>query len=167
LTYPWRKVPADTMVQHSIPDRYRGRVFALYDMSFALPRVIAAALAILLIPHLSSATLVALIGLAYLAWAPVPPRWVRRPRWVDLRFYAGGKAEEVPRAMAIGGEEEPVESVASWQEEVSSGGAALRQRRFHLRTADGSVLDVVQADGERRWRIAAELPTGPNRSTGQ
>jgi MFS family permease len=167
LTYPWRKVPADTMVQHSIPDRYRGRVFALYDMCFALPRVIAAALAILLIPHLSSATLVAVIGLAYLAWAPIPTWWVRRPRWVDLRFYAGGKAEEVPRAMAVGGEEEPVEPMASWREEVMGGRRAARQRRFRLRTSDGSRLEVVQADGERRWRVEEDLPAGPTREVGQ
>jgi MFS family permease len=168
LTYPWRKVPADTMVQHSIPDRYRGRVFALYDMCFALPRVIAAALAIVLIPNLSSAALVALIGLAYLAWAPVPSRWVRRPRWVDLRFYAGAKADEVPRAMAIGGEEEPVEVVGSWDEEVVGRRRTLaRQRRFRLRTSDGSRLDVVQSDGEQRWRLENDLPTGPIREGGQ
>src|SRR5207249_9851480 len=69
LTYPWRKVPADTLVQESIPDRYRGRVFALYDMLFSLPRVIAAALAIPLIPHLSSGLYVAIVGAAYLLWA--------------------------------------------------------------------------------------------------
>jgi MFS family permease len=167
LTYPWRKVPADTMVQHSIPDRYRGRVFALYDMCFALPRVVAAALAILLIPNLSSAALVALIGIAYLAWAPIPPRWVRRPRWVDLRFYAGAKADEVPRSMTIGGEEEPVEVVGSWDEELAGRLSRVRQRRFRLRTSDGSRLDVVQSDGEPRWRVQNDLPTGPIRDGGQ
>jgi MFS family permease len=37
LTYPWAKVPADTLVQESIPNRYRGRVFTLYDIAFSLP----------------------------------------------------------------------------------------------------------------------------------
>src|SRR5947207_1522556 len=30
--FAWMKVPADTMAQEAIPDAYRGRVFALYDM---------------------------------------------------------------------------------------------------------------------------------------
>jgi MFS family permease len=166
LTYPWRKVPADTLVQHAIPDRYRGRVFALYDMAFALPRVIAAALAIVLIPRLSPGSFVALIGLAYLAWAPIPLAWLRRPRWVDLRFYAGGKADETPRAIAIGGEEEAVEVVGSWQEELV-GRSRHRQRRFRLAVPDGSRVDVVQSEGETRWRVDDDLPTGPNRRSGQ
>jgi hypothetical protein len=121
-------------------------------MCFALPRVIAAALAILLIPRLSSAALVAWIGLAYLAWAPIPTKWVRRPRWVDLRFYAGGKADEVPRSMSVGGEEEPVEVVGSWQEEAT-GQDQGRRRRIRLLVPDGTRLDVVQAEGQRRWRV--------------
>lgn len=167
LTYPWRKVPADTMVQHSIPDRYRGRVFALYDMAYSLPRVIAAALAIYLIPHLSSRTLVFAIGLAYLAWTPIPPRWVRRPRWVDLRFYAGSKADEIPRAMVVAGEEEPIEVVGSWQEESMRDPGTLRHRRFRLRSADDARFDVVQAEGENRWRMDEGGATGPTRSGGQ
>ena len=31
LTFAYRKIPADTIVQESVPDRYRGRVFAAYD----------------------------------------------------------------------------------------------------------------------------------------
>lgn len=158
LTYPWRKVPADTIVQESIPDRYRGRVFALYDMMFSLPRVVSAALAILLIPHLSSGSYVAIVGAAYLLWAPIPPRWVRRPRRVDLRFYAGGRAEEVPRALVIGGEEEPVEVLGSWYEEVRPGSANHRRRRFRLRAADGWSFDVARIDGEARWLVLREIP---------
>src|SRR5947208_7576459 len=140
LTYPWRKVPADTLVQHSIPDRFRGRVFALYDMAFSLPRVIAAALAIPLFSRLSSRLIVALVGLAYLAWTPVPLWWVRRPRWVDLRFYAGARADEVPRSMVIAGDEEPIEVVASSFEEAADGTVPVRTRRLRLRTSDGSIL---------------------------
>jgi MFS family permease len=169
LTYPWRKVPADTLVQHFIPDRYRGRVFALYDMAFALPRVIAAALAVVLIPHLSTRGFVVMVGLAYLAWSPVPPFWVRRPRWVDVRFRAGGKADEVPREVVVAGETEPVEMVGSWYEEIAGtgGGAPIRQRRLRLRTADGSLLDVVQPDGRSRWLVEDDARRGPSRAIGQ
>jgi MFS family permease len=161
LTYPWRKVPADTMVQHSIPDRYRGRVFALYDMAFALPRPIAAALAIVLIPQVSARSLVALIGLAYLAWTPIPPLWTRRPRWVDLRFYAGGKGDEVPRSIVVGGDEEPVEVKGSWEEELAHAGNSSRRRRFRLQATDGPPFDVVRKEGEQHWMIVGDRPTRP------
>jgi MFS family permease len=149
LTYTWRKIPADTLVQEAIPDRFRGRVFALYDLAFSLPRVIAAALAVLLIPHLSAGWIVAACGAVYLAWAPLVPAWTGRPRWVGLRFYAGGRPDEVPRSLVVAGDEEPVVQVlGSWNERRDG----VPARRFRLRTAD-EVLDVVRPDGEDRWRV--------------
>ena len=51
LTFAWKKIPVDTMVQESLPDGYRGRVFAAYDVVYNLARVIAAAVAIPMLPH--------------------------------------------------------------------------------------------------------------------
>ena len=164
LTYPWRKVPADTVVQESIPDRFRGRVFAFYDLMFSLPRVVAAALAILLIPHLSSGVYVAMIGAAYLLWTPIPPRWVRRRRTVNLLFYEGARAEESPRSVVTGGEEEPVEVLGSWREEVADGPTTTRRWRFRLRAADGSELEVVRADGQHGWLVQREVPADAHRN---
>ena len=147
LTYPWRKIPSDTLVQEAIPDRYRGRVFALYDISFSMARVASGGVAVLAIPRLSSAALVALAGAVYLAWSPVVPWWVRRPQRVEVRFYAGGRAEEVPRAVVIAGEEQPVELVRSRLEE--RGGA--RVRSFRVRTGDGEHLDLAGDGG--RWNV--------------
>jgi MFS family permease len=152
LTYPWRKVPADTIVQDSIPDRYRGRVFALYDLAFSMPRVAAAGLAALLIPTLSPGWILAGCAVIYLLWTPVPPRWIERSRWVEVRFYSGGKADEVPRSIVIGGEEEPVEVVRSWNEEIEQGGVVVRQRRFRLRAEDGSLLEITSGDDDR-WLL--------------
>jgi len=162
LTYAWRKVPADTLVQESIPDRYRGRAFALYDLAFSVPRVLSAALAVLLIPHLSPAWIVALVGLAYLAWTPVLPHWVQRPRWVLVRFYAGGRADEAPRAVVIGGEEEPVVVLRSWVEEHRG----VRSRGFKLRAADGDVMEIVAQESRspaargERWLLRREAADG-------
>ena len=39
LTFAWKKIPIDTMVQESLPDGYRGRVFAVYDVVYNLARV--------------------------------------------------------------------------------------------------------------------------------
>lgn len=152
LTFAWRKIPVDTIVQQSIPDRYRGRVFAVYDLTYSTARVWAALVAVPLIPRMSTGWLLAVTGLVYLAWAPVLPWWVRRPRWVRLRFYAGAKAEEAPRAVVIGGEEEPVEVLRSWHEDRSG----TRLRRFDLRVRDGTLLRVVGPEDGGRWRLERE-----------
>jgi MFS family permease len=157
LTFAWRKVPVDTIVQSSIPDRYRGRTMAVYDLLYSTSRVFAALLAVPLIPRLSSGWLLGLTGLAYLLWTPVVPAWIRRPRWVRLRFYAGGRSDEVPRSVRVGGEEEPVEVVGSWNEERQGS----RRRRFRLRANDGTVLDVIGEEGGR-WRLEREEPPQPN-----
>jgi MFS family permease len=149
LTFAWRKVPVDTLVQESIPDRYRGRVFAVYDLVYSMARVVAAGLAILLIPHVSTAWLVASAGAVYLAWTPVLPWWVRRPRRVRVRFHAGGRADERPTAIDVAGEEEPVDVLASYAEE--RGGH--RVRRFRVRTVDGDIVDLFAGEGEDLWRL--------------
>lgn len=159
LTYPWRKVPADTIVQDSIPDRFRGRVFALYDLAFSLPRVAAATLAIVVIPNLSPGWILAGCAMVYLLWTPVPVRWIERWRWVEVRFYAGGKADEVPRSVLIAGEEEPVHVVRSWNEETDRRGIVVRRRRFRLRASDGTLMEIA-SDKTDRWILTAVLPPG-------
>jgi MFS family permease len=161
LTYPWRKVAADTIVQDTIPDRYRGRVFALYDLAFSLPRVAAAALAIVLIPGLSPGWILAGCGLIYLLWTPIPVRWIERWRWVEVHFYAGGKADEVPRSVVIAGEEEPVEVLQSWDERVDRRGAVVKRRRFKVRTSDGTVMEITNDENDR-WLLTALLPPDAN-----
>jgi len=155
LTFAWRKVPVDTLVQEAVPDRYRGRVFAVYDLAYSMARVLAAALAIVLVPNLSTGWLVGAVGAAYLLWAPVVPWWLGRSRRVGVRFYAGGRADEVPRAILVGGEEERVEVLGSWEEEVGG----RRHRRFRLEDEDGTLLEIVQA-GQDRWRVEREIMAG-------
>ena len=77
-TFAWKKIPVDTMVQESLPDGYRGRVFAVYDVAYNLSRLLAAALAIPLFPRLGDAGTVALVGVVFVLWTPVLPRWVGR-----------------------------------------------------------------------------------------
>ena len=149
LTFSWRKIPVDTIVQESVPDRFRGRVFAVYDILYAMARVVAALLAVALIPRLSTGWLIGVIGVIYLAWTPVLPAWVRRPRWAEMSFYAGGKADEVPRTISVAGEEEPVEMVRSWTEERDG----QRLRGFRVRTSSGERMDLVAGPGSSRWRI--------------
>ena len=158
LTFAWRKVPVDTLVQESIPDRYRGRVFAIYDISYAMARVVAAVVAVPVIPLLSPGWLLAAVGTIYLLWSPVVPWWTRRPQRVRLRFYEGGRAEEVPRAVSIAGDEQPADVERASLEET----AGVRRRHFRLRLPDGSRIEVVRESGARMWVVERELPPVPS-----
>jgi MFS family permease len=155
MTFPWRKTPADTLVQESLPDRYRGRVFALQDLAFTMPRVFAALILVVLydVWHLSIAVIVAIIGILFVIWPPVLLAWVRRPRYVRLRFSEGGRAEETPRAVIVGGEEEAVELVSAAFVERDG----ERLRRFRLRAPD-EIFDVTAPEGAVRWRLEREVP---------
>lgn len=152
LTFAWKKVPVDTMVQEAVPDAFRGRVFAVYDVAYNLARLLAAIVAIPLLPALGLQTSVALIGAAFLLWSPVLPAWVGRVPELALRFSEGGRAEEWPRAVVWGGVEEPVEVERSWLEERDG----RRRRCFRLRLADGTVIDVSRAEPDGAWRLDAE-----------
>jgi MFS family permease len=162
VTYPWRKVPADTIVQDTIPDRFRGRVFALYDLAFSLPRVAAAALAIVLVPKMTPGWFLAASALGYLLWSPIPVWWIERAPWVDVRFYAGGKADEVPRAVVIAGEEEAVEVLKEWNEEVDRRGAVVRRRRFRVQASDGTQMEIT-SDKDDRWLMTTLRPRDDQR----
>jgi hypothetical protein len=129
-------------------------VFALYDLAFSMPRVLAAALAVLLIPHLTPGWILAACGAIYLAWTPVVPAWTSRLRRVEVRFYAGGRADQIPRSLVVGGDEEPVVQVlGEWSER--RGGVPLR--RLRVRTAD-EVLDIAQPEGHEGWRVERQVP---------
>src|SRR5439155_21200129 len=151
VSYPWRKIPIDTIVQETTPDRFRGRVFSLYDLAFSGARVVAAALAIPLVPRLTTGQMVGAIGAAYVLWTPVLPIWAGRPRTVSLRFRAGGRADETPREIVIGGEVEPVEVLGRRLEDRGAG----PEHRFRLRTPDG-VIDVAPDAASGRWTVERE-----------
>jgi MFS family permease len=151
--FAWMKVPADTMAQEAIPDAFRGRVFAVYDMGNNMARVVAAVLAIGLLSNLTVTTVVAGSGALLLLWIPVIARWLRRAASLDVLMYAGSRADEVPRAIEIAGTQEPVEVERSWREERSG----ARLLCFRLRFADGSRVEVSKKEGEDRWRLDREL----------
>lgn len=142
-TFAWKKIPVDTMVQESLPDGYRGRVFAVYDVAYNLSRLAAGALAIPLFPLLGDAPTVAAVGVVFVAWTPVLPRWVGRVPGIDLRFAEG--AEE-PTGIVWGGVEEDVQVRRAWERDG--------RRCFHLVMADGSEVEVSGRPGQ--WRRDGE-----------
>ncbi len=153
LTFAWKKIPVDTMVQEAIPDGYRGRVFAVYDVSYNLSRVIAAFVAIAMLHSLSPEVSVALIGGAFVLYAPVLPWWIARAPELVVRFYEGGRAEEWPRTVVWGGVEERTEVQRSWMEDRDG----ERRRWFRLALEDGTVIEVSGPEGTGTWRLEREL----------
>lgn len=155
LTFAWKKIPIDTMVQESIPDGYRGRVFAVYDVAYNVSRIVAAFLAIPLLTMLDRAGNVALIGLVFLLWSPVLPLWIGRTPEIRLRFYEGARAEEWPRAVVWGGVEERVDVRRSWIDERDG----VRSARFRLALEDGTLIEVSRTGDAGEWRLDRELPS--------
>jgi MFS family permease len=152
VTFAWKKIPIDTMVQESMPDGYRGRVFAVYDVTYNLARLVAAALAIPMLPGLGVTGSVAAVGIVFLLWTPVLPRWIAHHPEIVLRSYAGARADETPRSIVWGGVEEPVQVLASAREDRDG----QRRLRFRLALADGTVLDVSRAEPDGPWGVERE-----------
>jgi MFS family permease len=153
LTFAWKKIPVDTLVQEALPDGYRGRVFAAYDVAYNVSRVAAAFLAVPLLPSLGAEGTVVAVGIAFLLWSPVLPRWLARAPQVVVRFYAGGRADEEPRSIVWGGVEERVDVQRRSLEERDG----VRRERYRLALADGTVVEVSKASDEPHWRLDREL----------
>lgn len=79
LAYAWKKVSVDTMVQEAVPDDFRGRAFAIYDVLFNLGRVIGTLLAVWLIPFAGTRGTLIAVGAGMLLWIPILRAWLRRP----------------------------------------------------------------------------------------
>jgi len=140
LTFAWKKVSVDTMTQESLPDGYRGRVFSVYDFFYNVARLIAAALAIVMIPAMSSSATMVVVGAVFLAWTPVLPAIVSHRPQIDLRLNAAG----VPVALQWGATNEPVVVLAT------------NELGYRLELEDGSVIDVRRAQRRPGWTVLRE-----------
>lgn len=79
LTTQGAKIATDTVVQSSVDDGYRGRIFSVYDVLFNVAFVGAAAVAALILPSDGrSVPLVATVALLYAAIALSMARFERR-----------------------------------------------------------------------------------------
>ncbi|HEX6261440.1 MAG TPA: MFS transporter [Actinomycetota bacterium] len=141
------KITADTMVQRAIPDSYRGRAFAMYDIGYNGVFVLAALIPTLLIGLLGDIGIVFLAGTLAVIGAGMFALASRRLREIEVRAYAGGRADETPREVVIDGTRLTVAEVErSWHEER----AGRRLLVFVLRMEDGRRLQLSRGE---KWRI--------------
>jgi hypothetical protein len=93
------------------------------------------------------------VGVVFILWSPVLPRWIGRIPELSLRFYEGGRAEEEPRAIVWGGVEETVEVERRSLEETDG----VRRTRYRLRMLDGTAIEVSKVQPDGAWTLEREL----------
>jgi len=183
LSYAFAKIPVDTIVQEEMPDEFRGRAFAVYDMIFNIFRVAGTALAAVAVKaSVRPETIVLVTGLCYVfasaslfVWARriVEMRWPRRKakdpaavgrvqpvdfaipagEMVTVRAYAGSRADEEPRVVVVGGREMPVEAI-EWRAVQERDGE--RRRVFVVRLG-GARVRLAHIESSSLWEIERVL----------
>ncbi len=174
LSYAFAKIPVDTIVQEEMPDEYRGRAFAAYDLLFNVARVAGTGIAAVAIEAGArlDAILVA-VGIGYLFTSAGLLAWARRivdvrrrkrsntradgtsglsllaGEMVTVRAYEGSRANEEPRAVVVGGREVPVDEV-EWRAVVERGGE--RRRVFVVRIG-GARVRLAHVEPSSLWEI--------------
>jgi MFS family permease len=147
------KIAADTIIQTAIPDAFRGRSFAIYDIGYNGVFVLAALVPTALLPALGDVGVIVLGGVLYLAGGVAFGLWRRRlPAPIEVRCYAGGRGDEVPREVILEGIAHGVADIErSWQEERDG----ERLRCFRLRLSDGRRVQVSLGE---EWRLDSVMP---------
>jgi MFS family permease len=176
ISFAFAKIAVDTMVQEALPDEFRGRAFASYDMLYNVARVAGtAATAAAVALAVRESRIVLTVGLAYCAMAGLTLSWssrlvrgastlrtrakrnkheAERPplpigELVTIRAYAGGRADEEPRAIVVGDREIPIDAV-EWRALEENGG--VRRRIFAVRAA-GQRVRLAYNEDSSRWEI--------------
>jgi hypothetical protein len=72
---------------------------------------------------------------------------------VEVRCYAGGRGDETPRAVVLGGREVAVWVERSWIEEPAGSSGAARYRMFQVRLEDGRRCRLAQ-EPDGSWTLA-------------
>ena len=180
LSYPFVKLPVDTIVQQEMTDALRGRAFAVYDLLFNAGRLAGMAItAGLYAAGASSRGIAAGICICYAAAAVFGTRerggtmrWGKRTRpttqlqageMVTVRAYAGSRADEEPRAIVSGGAEIAIDAI-DWRAVVEENG---RRARVFVVRAGGQRVRLARYEDAGGWEIERILPppapeTAPN-----
>jgi MFS family permease len=142
------KIASETMIMRAIPDQYRGRSFAVYDIGYNGAFVISAMVATLLRPVVTDLGIIFITGAGYLGvGAYLLYRRRRLPAEIEVRAYAGSRGDQEPREVVWDGVPVAVaETERSWQEDRDG----RRLLCFRLRLEDGRRIQVSRDGG---WNL--------------
>lgn len=189
MAFAFAKIPVDTMVQEALPDEFRGRAFASYDMLYNVARVAGtAAAAWFVAANVDEARIVVGVGVAYLVaavWtlrasarlegrhhatafehaAPVAP--TAEPLFaggevVAVRAYEGSRAAEEPRAIVVEDYEVPIDRV-DWRAVEQLGD---RRRRIFAVEVAGQRVRLAYDEASDLWEIDRVIRGAENRPGG-
>jgi MFS family permease len=150
------KIASETMIQRGIPDRFRGRAFAVYDLGYNGVFVLAALVATLVRPALGDLGIILLTAALYFAGSALLAVWRRRLlAEIEVRAYAGARADETPREVVWDGIPIDVaETERTWHEDRDG----RRLLCFRLRLADGRRIEVSRGE---HWHLERLLSPAP------
>ena len=75
------------------------------------------------------------------------------PDWVEVRCYAGGRGDETPRVVLLGGREVRLRVERRWIEEPAGSGGSARRRMFQVQLEDGRRCRLAQ-EPDGSWMLA-------------
>jgi MFS family permease len=177
LSYAFAKIPVDTIVQEDMPDAFRGRAFAVYDMLFNVARVAGTAIAAGFVEaSFRVGRLMIGGGFCYFLASAALGTWARRitgVRWsrrshiepgggpisfgdgevVTVRAYAGSRADEEPRAIVVAGREIPVADI-DWRATVERDG---ERRRVFIARVGGARIRLAHVESSSLWEVERTL----------
>ena len=77
------------------------------------------------------------------------------PDWVEVGCYAGGRGEETPRVVLLGGREVTLRVERRWIEEPVGSSGSERRRMFQVQLEDGRRCRLAQ-EPDGSWTLAHE-----------
>jgi MFS family permease len=139
------KISSETMIMRAIQDHYRGRAFAVYDLGYNGVFVLAALVATVLRPVLGDLGIIFLTAGLYFLGAALLVVWRRSlEHEIEVRAYAGGRADETPLQILWDGRPLQVDDVErSWQEDRDG----HRLRCFRVKLSDGRRIEISRNGG--------------------
>ena len=75
------------------------------------------------------------------------------PDWVEVGCYAGGRGEETPRVVLLGGREVMLRVERRWIEEPVGSSGSERRRMFQVQLEDGRRCRLAQ-EPDGSWTLA-------------
>jgi hypothetical protein len=75
------------------------------------------------------------------------------PDWVEVGCYAGGRGDETPRVMLLGGHEVTLRVERRWIEQPVRSGGSERRRMFQVRLDDGRRCRLAQ-EPDGSWTLS-------------